>query len=72
MEGEFFFKKNIQMYSSGLAMWGYEISYISYNSGAEGEGFTPRILSSIWIDCRVNSASSSSSTFFFYVGVGMN
>ena len=50
----------IQMSSSGSAMWGHEISNISYTSREAGEGVTPRILSSIQIDCVEDSASSSS------------
>ena len=47
------------MYSSGSAMWGVEISDISYTSGVAGEGVTPRRLSSIRIDCEEDYASSS-------------
>ena len=47
------------MSSSGSSMWGDEISEISYTSGAVGEGVTPRILSSIRIDCEEDFASSS-------------
>ena len=40
----------------------YKIYDISYTSEAVGEGFTPRRLSSIQIDCEEDSTSSSSWT----------
>ena len=48
------------MSSFGSAMWGDEISEISYTSGAAGEGVTPRRLSSLQIDYEEDYASSSS------------
>ena len=47
------------MSSSGSAMWGDEISYISYTFGAAGEGVTLRIFSSIRIECEEYCASYS-------------
>ena len=54
----------------GSSMWGYEISDISYTSGAAREGITPRRLSSIRIVCVEDYASSSCLTICFVVGEG--
>ena len=70
--GVFFFKNKDWMSSSRSSMWGDEILEISYTFGAAGEGFTPRRLSSIRIDCEETFASSLSSTICFSVGEGMN
>ena len=48
------------MYSYILEIWGYEISDISWNSGASGEGVTTWRLSLIRIDYVEDFASSSS------------
>ena len=50
------------MYYFGSVVWEYEISDISYTSGATGEGVTTRRLSTFRIDWVEDSTSSSSWT----------